>query len=994
MSNIRYEIYTKLHAEPVARMWSESRDGWPPGFFGASEFTAGSIEMEENSSGKLFTVLGIEGERVVGYCRTTPYGGEPDAAYVALINVVPDLHGKKIGKNLLLDAVRRTAEDGYYRIDLHTWPANLKAMPLYKKTGFFWVPDSMVYMQNYMPFLLGRSEFKDFLGENDWYDCFIRELEVEPDEQKTVTGREIFNYLFTIDDRHFKAEFDRRGRILSSIETPGLFASIKREGTKFFFGTPVRIRVEGSSLPDELAIESHGHLSAQSVISRGKAAEGFDVIPETVKVPIPDRDRSPRISTVLPGAKSPLEIGVGIKAEAPVSIISTPVRRIAPGQKELSLDIRKLTGPDSLRLEATLDGDVFLNESYTLGNCVFSEIRIPLPALPGGVNELGLRVYLGTFTGEEEKIVLASGSFTGFPATSLARKTAVITGKDISLSVSRRGAFGVLRTPGETDSEKTVAFIGISAGPPFWNSDLPHQLYDLTTNKNEITAVTNWSSRPGLRHELKYRLDPAGFAEVSSCIYNDSAADQKVQFAAIWRRGFPFVTGTRIIPLKNGIFACREIINQVPDVSEDYPREISDLGAPWLAVSNDTKSLMAWFPAWDKLQYGRPETLELVVPSGNRIQSPPFRVLLSGGDLKELLGDARILGWDTGSYVDKKGFIDTNIEPVMAEGFELTLSHNLIGKRTGTVTENGSLSAEGSICRGNTIGAEIKETGQAVISLGIAGRETIYPVRIVRRDASPVELCEENGILSISNDRMKALIDPKKYGYVYSLRLDGTEQLMSSHPEPSEFAWEKPWYGGIHPRIMGQRNNPFKLETIECLWKKFETVSGGLPEKGWEVNWAVDHKKYGSLDLSWIVSMLPEVPLLKTRFRIKAMHGAYSEGEFDVRGFLSPGGNHENAILKAQSKPLLKQGREHAGAWLNIGTWGRVETPGRGFIEMHSLSDGTLLAEDYAESGCHLSMFNTLDRERSMDMTWIFGNCDDDEALSKTCRAHLVDNSE
>ena len=130
MTDIRFEVYKKLNAEAVATMWSESREGWPPGFLGASEFTAESVEMEENSSGKLYTVLAIDGERIVGYCRTTPYGGEHDAAYVALLNVVPDLHGKKIGKKLLLDAVRRTAEDGFYRVDLHTWPVSYTHLTL------------------------------------------------------------------------------------------------------------------------------------------------------------------------------------------------------------------------------------------------------------------------------------------------------------------------------------------------------------------------------------------------------------------------------------------------------------------------------------------------------------------------------------------------------------------------------------------------------------------------------------------------------------------------------------------------------------------------------------------------------------------------------------------------------------------------------------------------------------------------------------------------
>ncbi len=121
-----------------------------PGFFGPSKTTAATVAHEEKSSGALFTMLAFLGEEAVGYCRTRRYGGEPEASYVSMINVVPALQGRGIGKTLLLDAVKRSAEMGLYRIDLHTWPANMKAVPLYKKTGFFWVPDTKVYMQNYM----------------------------------------------------------------------------------------------------------------------------------------------------------------------------------------------------------------------------------------------------------------------------------------------------------------------------------------------------------------------------------------------------------------------------------------------------------------------------------------------------------------------------------------------------------------------------------------------------------------------------------------------------------------------------------------------------------------------------------------------------------------------------------------------------------------------------------------------------------------------------
>ena len=991
METISFQIYTKLNAAAVARMWSESRDGWPPGFLGASEFTAESIEMEENSSGKLYTVLAMEGSRVVGYCRTTPYGGEPDAAYVALLNVVPDLHGRKLGKKLLLDAVRRTADDGYYRIDLHTWPANLKAMPLYKKTGFFWVPDSMVYMQNYMPFLLGRTEFRDFLGDADWYDCFARELEVEPDEQRTGTGREVFNYLFKIGDDSLMAEFDRRGRILSALETYSFSASIERNRGTIFYGKAVSVSIEGSSLPKELEIVSHKYLSAPELVSRNEASKGFDIIPEPVEVPVPDRDRSPRVSTVLPG-ENPLSIGIGIRAEEPVSILSSPVRRVAPGQKELALDIKKLVESDSFRLEASLNGEVFLNETLNLEDSIFQQVTIPLPELSGGPAELGLTLFQGGKAGAEEKIVLVSGPFTDTPEAFLTRKTAVIVGKDISLQISRTGASGTIWIPGENDREKMAGYVRISAGPPYWNSDLLHKVYDFELEDGCVTAETVWPSRPGLKFETRYRINPAGFVEIESSVINESSSGQKVSFIANWNGGLPFAAGQRIIPLKKGLFVCPEVYNQIPDMSEDYPRDTAQLAAPWLAVSSSNMALMAWFPGWHKLQYGRPVTKDMTTPPGERVQSPPFRVLLSRGDLKDLLINARILGWDTGSSLDRTGFIDHNIEPVMGEGYELKLSHNLLGKRSGAISINGVIETEGSISSGSSISATVRKTGEAEISLDIAGRESVFPVRIISGSAPSAELSEKDGILTISCGRLAALIDPSEFGHVYSLHLDGVEYLMSSHPGPSDFAWEKPWFGGIHPRI-NDRNKPFRLDSVDCSWKEFQTPAGGLQEKGWEMHWAVDHKKYGSLDLTWKVSMLPDVPLLKTSFYPQAVHDAYLGAEFDIRGFLSPGGEHDKVILTAQSSPPLRQGRAHAGAWLDAGSWGRVETPGRGFVEVHSISEDILFAEDYADSGCHFAIFNILDRKKEIVVLWIFGNCRDDEALSRIYRAQLADKS-
>ncbi|MCK5064616.1 MAG: GNAT family N-acetyltransferase [Candidatus Fermentibacteraceae bacterium] len=986
--NIILEIYESHHAQTVATMWAESREGWPPGFLGASEFTAESVEMEEQSSGKLFTVLALEGDRVVGFCRTTPYGGEPDAAYVALVNVVPDLHGKKIGKRLLLDAVERTAEKGYYRIDLHTWPANLKAMPLYKKTGFFWVPDTMVYMQNYMPFMIGRPEFREFLDGESWYDVFERELEGEPDEQRTVSGREIFKYRFVIKDRFFEAVFDRRGRILSGINAPGLIASIEREEGKIFFGREIGITLAGDSLPFNIDMKSHEYLSAPSSVTLDEATSGFFVVHEPVAVPVPERDRSPRVSAVIPGENS-LEIGLGIRAEEPVSLLSPPVRRIRQDQSELELDLKILADVDSVTVLTSLNGENFQEKKFVLEESIFQRIRIPLPELSGGVHELAIRFKLFDQCGAEEILILVCGPFTGIPESRITRKSAVIIGRDISVEVARTGAWAAIWGRSMDDRPSRLGGFRLYAGPPYWNSDLPHQLYDFKLDGNVIHASTVWPTRPGMKHESWFRLDHAGFIAAGNSVSNGTDSIQKIKFMTTWGGGHLFESQCDAIPFKNGIYTGRRIYNQIPDYEEDLPRKVDDLGAPWFAISGENRSMMVYFAGWSGIHYNKPETPEIVIEPGDAIESPVFKMLVLDGDFDCLFRGAQSLGWELGETEKRFGFFKHNITPVMRDGAEVQLSHHLLGKRKAAITLDGKVLSEGPVLKGTSISAEITGHGFHDVGLVLAEREIIYPVKIIPEAEKSIELTEDDGILTLSNGRMKALIDPTEFGHVFSLKLDDVEFLMSSHPGPSDFAWEKPWFGGIIPRVNASGEKPFRLDTLKPEWSKFELETDGLTEHGWELSWTIDHKRYGSLLLIWRVSMLPGVPVIRTTFCPEALHEAYLGGEFDVRGFLSPGGEHENAVLSYQNEPLLRQGRKHAGSWSCVGDWARVETPEEGFVEVYSLKKGLLFSEDYAEHGCHLTVFSSHDKKNEVEMLWLFGASEDDDRLSKIFRKHL-----
>jgi hypothetical protein len=152
--------------------------------------------------------------------------------------------------------------------------------------------------------------------------------------------------------------------------------------------------------------------------------------------------------------------------------------------------------------------------------------------------------------------------------------------------------------------------------------------------------------------------------------------------------------------------------------------------------------------------------------------------------------------------------------------------------------------------------------------------------------------------------------------------------------------------------------------------------------------WIADHKRFGSFLLSWSVSMLPGVPLLRTVFGIEPLAGSCSGADADLRGFLAPGGSTGGGLLTCAADGALAQGRDHAGAWAPAGGWARITGADGSFVEARASGDGILWFEDYAEGGCHLSLCSEADRLRELRMDWLFGATESDGALAEAMRRH------
>jgi len=960
-------------------MLNESREAWPPGAFGPSEITASSVDREDQSSGKLFSIIALQGERVVGICRTCPYGGELHASYVDFLNVVPDMHGKGVGKALLLDAVDRSVECGMKRIDLHTWPANMKALPLYKKTGFFWIPETQVYMQNYMPLLLGRKDFLEFLSGAHWYSCFQRALTPAPDAETAESGREVFRYVFTRNNEKYTAEFDRRGRCLSRIEYPGFFAGLSVEpGSGFFTGKPCSVTLFGSGFDRNRAQVRF----AESLECTGTPGDSFSVVPLPVRMPKNADQPADCITVNLPDAD--VELGLGITGEEEVSLYGTPVRFLLPGEQTLEIGLKKNASLTSVCLRYAMDGGEFYERIVPLSDDIFQNCTLELPAIEPGIHTVSVQAGESGFM---ETVVLIAGIYCGEPSVLDTRNCAVIVGKDVVLTIARKGASTAMWTRGENGRPLKLAEFFISAGPPAsWNSDLPKQIYSMEfTGGGIVTASTSWPSRPGMTHFVDVRLDPAGYPESRAGVRNSSKEVQNVSFRVSHRFCEAFEPKTDLIPLAKGLLVEPRVYNQVPDWEEDLTSRVDSLAAPWHGVTNSSMSVMSCIEGWTVFEYDMPGTADTGVEPGETLMSPFFRMLYCEGGVDSLMRKAENLGWELGNWREKTPFLCHDLTPVMTSGAAVSLTHPLHGVRKGEILAGGKQVCCGDVHQGASIAGEIHGKGVVDVSLIVAERSTVLPVYLVKPSES-VFSGREQEFMRLSNGKIDALIDPASVGHVYSVKREGVEYILASHPESSEFAWEKPWFGGIHPRILDENSRPFLLQNHSPIVEGYETVSHGLVEKGWKLSWKVNHWRWGSLEVNWKVGLLPGVPVMKTSLECIPSSKELPAGEMELRGFMQPGGSVQNTVLTCESFPGLEQGREHSGAWAQTGRWARVARD-HSFIEVYPGQAGVSIFADHGQPGCHFCMIGSLSKDRNLEMILLFGTDEEDRALATVYRA-------
>lgn len=326
---IKVVEYQDCLAQAVADLFNSDKEDWG----GSSETrTAEQIIRNHSTNAALNVYVAMDGDKAVGYCRFEKYFKDADTLYIGYLDVHVDYQGKKIGKALVLQCVERTKELGYNRLDLHTWPGNTKAMPLYKKCGFLWEDrGDTTHLVNFIPEVLASPLFADFFSKADWYADNARDVgEITPDETKH-NGFGIFGYHWEKDGELLKLGYERSGRILRLIETNDYKIELMAKNHSLAFGMshdcsfiienksgkPLDIRISGRMGSDNLIdfdyfIENKDFIGKQEL--HGSFYLGAITEPQ-------DKDRlHPRLMADVTINGQNITMGLGIEIRFPLEI--------------------------------------------------------------------------------------------------------------------------------------------------------------------------------------------------------------------------------------------------------------------------------------------------------------------------------------------------------------------------------------------------------------------------------------------------------------------------------------------------------------------------------------------------------------------------------------------------------------------------------------------------------------------------------------------------
>jgi ribosomal protein S18 acetylase RimI-like enzyme len=872
----KFEIREYLEADlpALALHWQESIKGWPPGFDLSSDTSPSAIGLWLRRSNSMHRWLGWLDGKIVGFMLFARYFNDPKVEYVGTFNVHPGYQGRGYGRKMLVMAIDKAIADKAKRLDLHTWAANTQAVPLYKKSGFFWRPRTgFVHMYNFMPVLLDNPIVREFLGESHWYDCLRQHLEVKEDSELT-NGCLYHKYNFEKGGDTLEVLVDPSSSGIVGIASKDFSIRCDVPGMSHVAGLPQKViwsLNSNQSNPVPVKISCDGATGIDYSFHKDFQFQGEQIF-KTTLIPAPDLNPE---KTDWYGKPIDCSIEIdtykfafrpGIKVSRPFSISTSPgpIHMIPGSEKEVVLNL-------DLGLE---EDTVFSPEIKTSGNITLvggspkgsinikpeSSVGIPLLIKAGGSIDSGIISVGGSIkAGDcEAKIhpvnVHVGVSPTGRPVEipdTAPGSTCVSNGLLYARIEAKGGGFNVY---GQTTNLNLFNLYNEKIGEPLSN-EFQGKEYDISVKCTELQADVLFKIEsndfPGIAIERRITIG-SGF-EINASIrvinHSDSAFTGLLRFSTGNWEGIRV-----IIPLKDRIITGTR--DALLNGTAPFPTDPSNFPEPWFALAtidiisgerafNGIIFKGAKLLDWD---HRFPLSLEYSVNNlapGESFDLPALKAITNAPswlDIQKaaLNGKPSKLSAKVWEHFHAESPLFTDM-PDSQITFRLMRASCASGKAIiKTDTVNAIEISSDSWNLDNPF--FIKLSDLPIKSKGLISLDYQLTANYLERSGKlPLLIPEPGSSINISTGRegeydfftvnngcIEYRVAPNFHGSLYRLTENSNPNinlLKSAFPNPGMWTWISPWYGGImHALRMYMPNHKFGFEgaPVNLNWAGYD----------------------------------------------------------------------------------------------------------------------------------------------------------------------------
>lgn len=861
--------YSNKYAQQVADMWNKSGSNWGDD---SSVKTAQDVILEESNSGNLKLFIALDNDQVVGYCSFSEYEHDEGASYLPLLNVRPDYHGKKVGKALILRTIQEAVKAPWPRFDLFTWSGNIKAMPLYKKCGFFWEKNNeSVHLMNFLPYIYQTEALESYMNQIDWYQDQKRVIDMNQDGVMK-NGHDTFTYNFKNEKTDVTLEFERSGRGLHFIDTPDYSIRMSIPKQELVYDETYEVTFHIENRKDELLnIELNG-VDNKNIISsfnevvlvknEKTIVKDFTVSKTEEKYDKWNTNPVVEVDVLINGKKATMKLGVNPKSPLTSELIVNQYNHILGETYKAYLNLQNnldnettfaLTFNSDI-IEVCNDLSVTLNHKgkkslvveYKVKEFGFINEMIQISyngkTIENNVKSL-VKGHEGTIHGEDDKnIYLVDGNYK------------------VTYEKEHNRVWASRLFRGNAPVALVTPQIGLPFNKEFANlkpefrfaSDNELQVTLPSKEFKDVYLHITIHNQYGLM-KVNYQLENKGEDKVLALNipvfkpFNDTLVPYDGKILRTTRK-----EGGGAGSLDSSKIDENWLFDEKDKVGFTWPKSQKLIVSGWrFSVSKDNISLKKGESY---------HTGEFVV---SFVHKDVKRFRAFSGNFKEL---------------DYMRFISLNINggnPFVANSqAPLQLINERKTELKGTISDG----------LDKVDLAETLHLNPGLSSIKVDAEDRIMKVERMLFDVKgETTLTENDGIYTVDNGLITYKVSPEYNDGVYSLLFNGQEWLDSNYPEPKERAWWGTFTGGINVRQSGQQDHIALKEKRTAEFVSLKDNFGNL----WEgikttLTFEVEEDFKGLIHENYYLT-LPGVPLLHTFTKIINNTGKFINDQYYVR---------------------------------------------------------------------------------------------------------------